>query len=81
VTEAVSVLGELGGLAEVVEADGGLVIRGFDCPLAAAVKGHPAGCRLAETLLGELTGLPVTERYQRGSPPRCAFGVLLPKEE
>src|SRR4051794_1705556 len=33
VAEAVRVLGELGGLAEVEEAEGRLVIRGFDCPL------------------------------------------------
>jgi predicted ArsR family transcriptional regulator len=78
VTEAVAVLGELGGMAEVEVTAGGLVVRGFDCPLAAAVKGHPAGCRMAETLLCELTGVPVTERCQRGDPPRCAFEVPLP---
>src|SRR5829696_6389191 len=71
VAQAAAVLGKLGGLAEVEEAEGRLVIRGFDCPLAAAVEGHPAGCRLAETLLTELVGTPVAERCQRGHPPRC----------
>src|SRR4051812_18652788 len=46
VAEAVRVLGELGGLADVEEADGGLMVRGFDCPLGEAVAGHPAACRL-----------------------------------
>ena len=36
VEDAVGVLGELGGLAEVEERDGGYVILGRSCPLAAA---------------------------------------------
>ncbi len=76
--QAAAVLGELGGLAEVEEADGGLVIRGFDCPLAEVVDSHPAACRLAEALLGDLLGVPVAERCQHGTPPRCAFRVPLP---
>jgi predicted ArsR family transcriptional regulator len=78
VGEAVRVLGELGGLATVEEAGGRLVVRGFDCPLAEAVAGHPAACRLAEALLGELVGVPVAERCQPGTPPRCAFELPLP---
>jgi predicted ArsR family transcriptional regulator len=81
VAEAVAVLGELGGLAAVEPADGGLVIRGFDCPVAAAVDGHPVGCRLAETLLSELVGVPVTERCEHGTRPRCAFSVPVPAGE
>jgi predicted ArsR family transcriptional regulator len=77
VAEAVRVLGELGGLAEVEEAEGALVVRGFDCPLGEAVAGHPAVCRLAETLLSELVGVPVAERCQHGNPPRCSFRVPL----
>jgi hypothetical protein len=42
------------------------------------VEGHPAGCRLAETLLTELVGAPVTEHCQRGHPPHCAFEVPIP---
>jgi predicted ArsR family transcriptional regulator len=73
----VAVLGELGGMAKVEEAEGELVIRGSDCPLAAVVAGHPAGCRLAETLLSDLVGVPVTEQCQRGDQLRCAFHVPL----
>jgi predicted ArsR family transcriptional regulator len=79
VDDAVRVLGELGGLAEVEETDRTLVIRGFDCPLAEAVSGHPAACRLAEALLAELVGVPVTERCLHTTPPRCAFELPRPE--
>jgi predicted ArsR family transcriptional regulator len=57
----VAVLGELGGLAELEERDGGFVIRGYSCPLAAVTPEHPEACRMAETLLAELAGVPVHE--------------------
>nr|QRW40696.1 transcriptional regulator [bacterium] len=76
VCQAVAVLTELGALAEVEEREGKLLIRGFDCPLAAAVEGHPGACRLAEAMLSELVGAPVVERCQRETPPRCIFEVL-----
>jgi predicted ArsR family transcriptional regulator len=79
VTEAAAVLGELGGLAEIQEEEGRLIIRGFDCPLAEAVRGYPGACRLAESLLSSLIGVPVLERCQHGNPPRCAFEVLPPE--
>jgi predicted ArsR family transcriptional regulator len=71
---AVALLGELGGLAEVEERDGGYVIVGCSCPLAAVVKGHPETCLLAESLLTEVIGVPVrqtcdTERLQ------CRFEI------
>jgi predicted ArsR family transcriptional regulator len=77
VAEAVAVLGELGGMARIEDADDGLMIRGYDCPLAAVVEQNPAGCRMAETLLSDLIGVPVNEHCQRGCPLRCAFHVPL----
>jgi predicted ArsR family transcriptional regulator len=79
VIQAAGVLTELGGLAEVEEGEGKLLIRGFDCPLAAAVEGHPGVCCLAEAMLSELVGAPVAERCLRETPPRCVFEVLLPR--
>lgn len=78
--EAAAVLGELGGMAEVEEAGGALVIRGFDCPLGGVVEEHPVACRVAEALLSELIGAPVAERCQHGHPPRCAFDVAVRPE-
>ncbi|MBV9452562.1 MAG: hypothetical protein JOZ19_00345 [Rubrobacter sp.] len=37
----VTVLGELGGLAEVEEHDSAFVVRSHSCPLTAVVVGHP----------------------------------------
>jgi predicted ArsR family transcriptional regulator len=73
--EAVAVLNELGGLAELEEHDEGFVIRGYGCPLAAVTPGHPEVCRMAETLISELAGVPVHEHCDRGSKPRCCFEV------
>ena len=72
---AVAVLNELGGLAELEERDGALIIRGYSCPLTAVVPGHPEVCRLAEALLAEVAGLPVHEHCDRGERPRCCFEV------
>jgi predicted ArsR family transcriptional regulator len=74
---AVEVLNELGGLAELEEHDSGLVIRGYSCPLAAVTPDHPEVCRMAETLLTELAGVPVHEQCERSERPRCCFEVAL----
>ncbi len=74
---AVAVLNELGGLAELEERDGAFVIRGYSCPLAAAVPGHPEVCKLAEVLLTEVVGAPVRECCDRGERPHCQFEVML----
>ena len=72
---AVEVLNELGGLVELEERDGGFVIRGYSCPLAGVTPEHPEVCRMAETLIAELAGVPVHERCDRGERPRCCFEV------
>jgi predicted ArsR family transcriptional regulator len=72
---AVEVLNELGGLAEIEEGDGAVVIRGYSCPLAGVTPDHPEVCRMAETLIAELAGVPVHERCDRGERPRCCFEI------
>jgi predicted ArsR family transcriptional regulator len=72
---AADVLNELGGLVELEEHDGGFVIRGYSCPLAGVTPEHPEVCRMAETLIAELAGVPVHERCDRGERPRCCFEV------
>jgi predicted ArsR family transcriptional regulator len=73
---AAAVLDELGGLAEVREVDGLLLISAWTCPLAAVVPGHPELCRLLEALLADIVGAPVRERCDRREPPRCSFEVV-----
>lgn len=75
---AAGVLNELGGLAEVEERDGTLVIRGYSCPLAAVTPEHPEVCRMAEALVAEVAGVQVRERCDRGERPRCCFEVATP---
>jgi len=72
---AISVLDALGGLAELEQQNGAYVIRGYSCPLAAVVPGHPEICRLAESLLTELVGVPVQEHCDRGEKVGCRFVV------
>ena len=72
---AVKALNELGGLAELEERDGAIVIRGYSCPLAGVTPDHPEVCRMVETMITELAGVPVHERCDRGERPRCRFGI------
>ena len=71
---AASLLGDLGGLATVEEEPGRLVISGCSCPLAAAVEGHPETCLLAEALLAEYIGAPVSQVCDPGAL-RCRFEI------
>lgn len=70
---AVSVLNELGGLAELEERKGTFVIRSYGCPLAAVAPGHPETCLLVETLISEITGARVRESCDRSEVARCHF--------
>lgn len=74
---AYGVLGELGGVAEIEEGADAVQIRGFSCPLAALVPAHPEVCQLAEALLTEIVGVPVTEQCDKATPPRCRFHIPL----
>jgi len=71
------ILEDLGGMAELEQrADGGLYVRGFGCPLSAAVAAHPKLCLVAEVLVSELLGQPVREECDRAAArPKCRFAV------
>ena len=73
VEAAAIVLTGLGGLAEVHEENGQLEIRGLSCPLADAVRAHPATCHAAQGLISELVGAEVCEQCDKGDRPRCRF--------
>ncbi len=74
---ALELLNQLGGAAEVIKEDEHLVIQGSNCPLAALTEHHPEACAIAEALLTEIIGAPVTERCEPGPPPRCCFVINL----
>ena len=73
----VALLNELGGLAELEEHGDTVLIRGYSCPLTAVVAGHPEVCRMIESLLTELTSVPIHEHCDRGDSPRCCFEAAL----
>ena len=72
---AAGVLRQLGGEVEVERGEASWTIRGYGCPLSAVVARHDEVCALAESLVAEMTGLPVRECCNRGERPRCAFQV------
>jgi predicted ArsR family transcriptional regulator len=76
VARATAVLEHLGGIIEVENSDtqkGAIRLRGYSCPLAAVVPSHPEVCRMIETLLQHVAGVPVKERCDRKGRPRCCF--------
>jgi predicted ArsR family transcriptional regulator len=65
----------MGGLTEVVEADGGYVLQSHGCPLAAATAEHPEVCNALESLLSDFVGTPVTKCCDRYDRARCCFEI------
>jgi predicted ArsR family transcriptional regulator len=77
---AATVLTELGGVVDVEDGgDGAITLRGFSCPLADAVRAHPATCHAVESLVTELTGMTTRERCDRAGQPRCCFELVARK--
>jgi predicted ArsR family transcriptional regulator len=72
----IEVLTALGGAARIETKEDRLFISSGSCPLAAAVTEHPEVCRLAETLVSEVTGIAVRERCDREKSPRCSFEIV-----
>jgi predicted ArsR family transcriptional regulator len=72
---AATVLTELGGIVDVEEGKHGLTLRGVSCPLADAVRAHPATCQATESLVAEMVGRPVRECCEKGIRPRCCFAL------
>jgi predicted ArsR family transcriptional regulator len=58
-----------------VEGNGGYVIRGFGCPLAALTGKHPGVCLAMESLVTEVVGVPVRECCDRSERPQCCFEI------
>lgn len=72
---ALAVLRDLGGFCDAEAQEGKTLLTCSDCPLGAVVAAHPEVCRLIETLLADVLGVPVQERCQVGEKPKCAFEV------
>jgi predicted ArsR family transcriptional regulator len=68
-------LEKIGGAARLEHQGGKLLIKSGNCPLANAVAYHPEVCRVAESMLAEVTGAEVTERCHREGSPQCTFEI------
>jgi predicted ArsR family transcriptional regulator len=64
----------LGALTH-VEGNGGIVIRGTGCPLAALTGKHPGVCLAMESLVTEIVGVAVSECCERSGRPKCCFEI------
>jgi predicted ArsR family transcriptional regulator len=64
----------LGALTH-VESNGGIVIRGAGCPLAALTGKHRGVCLAMESLVTEIVGVAVRECCDRSDRPRCCFEI------
>jgi predicted ArsR family transcriptional regulator len=75
VQRAAAVLREMGGEVDVERTESGWRIQGHGCPLSGVVGEHDTVCTLGEALVGEVTGLRVSECCRRGERPCCAFEI------
>jgi predicted ArsR family transcriptional regulator len=78
VSAASDLLNKQLGAVTHVEGNGGYIIRGVACPLAALTGKHPAVCLALESLLTELIGTPVRECCDRTARPKCCFEINVP---
>lgn len=74
---ALKFLKMLGSAAEMIEEKGKVIISSYGCPIAEAVIADARSCIAMETLLKDLTGLPVAERCDHGAHPSCRFEITL----
>lgn len=75
ILSALKILGQIGGAAVLVQEGESQVIQGSNCPLAALTEQHPHACIIAEALLSDIIGVPVTERCSHEAGPKCCFVV------
>ena len=74
--KAVEMLEALGGAPRLAKEDDKIIIQSASCPFTNAVKAHPEVCRVAETLVAQITGGRVRESCNKTAfPPRCSFEI------
>jgi predicted ArsR family transcriptional regulator len=66
---------ELGAVTHVARQNGGFVLQGHGCPLAAITDKEPAVCLVVESLVHEIVGVSVRECCDHGGRPGCCFVI------
>ncbi|MEO8561159.1 MAG: ArsR family transcriptional regulator [bacterium] len=75
VRAAAALLSSLGAELDVERTEKGYLLRGFACPLAAAVRTEPNACHAIEELVSAVVGSPVRECCDRRDGARCRFEI------
>jgi DeoR family transcriptional regulator, suf operon transcriptional repressor len=75
VAMASEIMNEHLGATTRVEGNGGYVIRGAGCPLAALTGKSPGVCLAMERLVSEVVGVSARECCDRTERPRCCFEI------
>ena len=75
VAMASEMMNEQLGATTHVEGNGGYIIRGFGCPLAALTGKHPSVCVAMESFVAEVVGVRVRECCDRAQRPQCCFKI------
>jgi DeoR family transcriptional regulator, suf operon transcriptional repressor len=75
VAMASEIMNEHLGATTRVEGNGGYVIRGAGCPLAALTGKSPGVCLAMERLVSEVVGASARECCDRTERPRCCFEI------
>ena len=75
VRAAAALLSSLGSELDVERTPDGYLLRGFACPLAAAVRGESSTCHAVEELVGAVVGASVRECCDRSGGARCRFEI------
>jgi predicted ArsR family transcriptional regulator len=76
---AVDILNQLGGLMEIEEHEDSFSLCGYSCPLAPLVVEHPNLCKVTQSMLTDLVGMPIHERCERSESLWCWFEVPRPE--
>lgn len=66
---------ELGAVTHVTRRNGGFVLEGEGCPLAAITGKEPAVCTVVESLVQELVGASVRQCCNLAERPTCCFEI------
>ena len=73
--QAVRFLTMLGGVVDVEEHKGKVLIRGAGCPVGDAVAVTPSVCHAVSALLEGALGVPVRDHCDRAGRPSCRFDI------
>jgi predicted ArsR family transcriptional regulator len=73
--EVLKLLHEFGGQARIERSDSMILIRGMTCPLAAVTGDHTEVCKMIETIISKILGVPVRQKCHRETVPQCCFEV------